>query len=201
MLQPVKWPARSPMASSLGYDNRRMETNAERAQGHGLPIGRGDFAAPLCPVDRLPRRRRNKICLAIISIGLLNFIVYTLLYAALGGDAHNGARVVLENDEGGERVAYFVRGHHIESLDGRRREVGRTLWVYSYLHSISVLVTSAAMIISMLVLARPHIIATMRDGWVAGQTFVTVFGTVVILAASFAVFLFVWDFVQQLGAG
>lgn len=178
-----------------------METNAERAQGHGLPIGREDFAAPLCPVDRLPRRRRNKICLAIISIGLLNFVVYTLFYAALGGDAHNGERVVVETEQGGERVAYFVRGHFIQSMQGRSREVGRKLWIYSYLHSISVLVTSAAMIISMLVLARPHIIATMRDGWIAGQTFVTAFGTIVILAASFAVFLFVWDFVQQLGAG
>ena len=178
-----------------------MASNADRAATPELPIGRDDFSAPLCPVDRLPRRRRNKICLAIISIGLLNFLVYTLLYAALGGDAHNGERVVIETEEGGARVAYFGRGHYIQSLDGRSREVDRTLWIYSYLHSISVLVTSAAMIISMLVLARPHIIATMRGGWIAGQTFVTMFGTVVILAASFAVFLFAWDFVQQLRAG
>ncbi len=44
---------------------------------------------PLCPVDRLPRRRRNQICIAIIALGLVNFVVYTLTYAALGGDAQN----------------------------------------------------------------------------------------------------------------
>jgi hypothetical protein len=65
---------------------------------------------------------------------------------------------------------------------------------------MSVLVTSAAIIISMLVLARPHILATMRDGWVSGQTFVTAFGTIVILAASVALFFFAWDFVAQLGS-
>jgi hypothetical protein len=81
------------------------------------------------------------------------------------------------------------------------REVSAGWWIYSYLHSISVPITSAAMIISMLVLARPHIIATMRDSLVSGRTFVTALGTVVVLITLFTVTLFAWDFVAQLTGG
>lgn len=153
---------------------------------------------PPCPVDRTPRQRRNVICIWIIAVGMLNFVAYTAFYAALGGDAHNGYRHVVESPDG-ERVArYFVRGHFIRSTEGQAAEVNRGLWIYSYLHSISLWLTSAAMIISMLVLARPHIIATMRDGWISGQTFIIVFGTVVILTTAGAAFIFAWDFVAQL---
>ena len=151
-----------------------------------------------CPVDRLPTLRRNRICLRIIFIGLLNFLLYTILYAALGGDAHNGDRRKVLDVAGGERFAYFVRGHFIRDPAGQEREVNRTIWIYSYLHSISVFVTSAAMLISMLVLARPHIIATMRGGWFSGQTFIVIFGTVVVLISTAAVFVFAWDFAAQL---
>ena len=163
--------------------------------------GPRDAATPLCPVDRLPRLRRNRICIRIITLGMLNFLVFTVFYAALGGDAHNGERRTVHRTDGGERSAFFVRGHHIRSLTGREREVSRAVWIYSYIHSISVLLTSCAMIISMLVLARPHIVATMRDGVIAGQTFIATFGTVVVLITSFAVVLFVWNFVTQLASG
>lgn len=177
-----------------------MSTPANSALHPELTAPRG-AANPLCPVDRLPTRRRNRLCIRIIAIGMLNFLVFTVLYAAIGGDAQNGDRRTVQLDDGGRRSAYFVRGHHISSLTGREREVSRALWIYSYVHSISVLLTSCAMIISMLVLARPHIIATMRDGAIAGQTFITVFGTIVVLVTSFAVILFVWNFVTQLAAG
>lgn len=153
---------------------------------------------PPCPVDRLPTIRRNRLCLRIIYIGLLNFLLYTVVYAALGGDAHNGERRRITAPDGTARYAYFVRGHFIRDLEGQEREVNATLWIYSYLHSISVFVTSAAMIISMLVLARPHIIATMRDGWINGRTFLVAFGTIVVLVTATAVFVFTWDFVVQL---
>ncbi len=177
-----------------------MSTPANNALQNELTVPR-DAATPLCPVDRLPRRRRNRICIRIIAVGMLNFLVYTIFYAALGGDAHNGERRAVQQEGRGQRSAYFVRGHHISSLTGREREVSAALWIYSYVHSISVLLTSGAMVISMLVLARPHIIATMRDGAIAGQTFVTVFGTVVVLITSFAVVHFVWNFVTQLASG
>ncbi len=155
-------------------------------------------AGPLCPVDRLSRRRRNQLCIAIIALGLLNYLAYTLSYAALGGDAQNGYRTLVEDGAGGRTWAYYVRGHFIHSLTGRERAVSRGAWIYSYLHSISVPLTSGAMIISMLVLARPHILATMRGGWFSGQTFVVAFGTVVILAAVAVMVMFAWSFVDAL---
>jgi hypothetical protein len=156
------------------------------------------MAGPLCPVDRLSRRRRNQLCLIIIVLGLLNYLAYTLSYAALGGDAQNGYRTLVEDGSGGRTWAYYVRGHFIHSLTGREREVSRGAWIYSYLHSISVPLTSGAMILSMLVLARPHILATMRGGWFSGQTFVVAFGTVVILAALAVMVMFTWNFVDAL---
>jgi hypothetical protein len=157
--------------------------------------------AALCPVDRMPRRRRNQICIAIIAVGALNFLIYTVSYAALGGDAHNGRCQVVERADGTSEAAYFVRGHFIHSLNGQEAEVGRGVWIYSYVHSMSVLVTSAAMIISMLVLARPHILATMRDGRISGRLFVRAFGTLVVVIAAAALFVFAWDFVIQLRVG
>ena len=155
-------------------------------------------AVPPCPVDRLPRRRRNKICIAIIAVGALNFLCYTATYAVLGGDAHNGYRRAVERADGQRHTEHYVRGHFIRNPAGEAALVSEGLWIYSYLHSISMWFTSGAMIISMLVLARPHILATMRDGWVGGQTFVTVLGTLVVLITLGAAFLFMWDFVTQM---
>lgn len=162
-----------------------------RSTGFGLP----------CPVDRLPGRRRNQICITIIALGLANYLVYTLTYAALGGDAHNGHRQVVHRADGSTEASYYVRGHHLDSLTGREHAVSRGAWVYSYLHSISVPLTWGAVLISMLVLARPHILATMRGGWISGQVFVTVFGTIVILISSAATVLFTWHFVVELSRG
>ncbi len=86
-------------------------------------------------------------------------------------------------ENGKHATEYYVRGHFIHTLSGRERLVSRGAWIYSYVHSISVPLTSGAMIISMLVLARPHILATMRGGLVGGQTFVVAFGTIVSLVA------------------
>jgi hypothetical protein len=180
-----------------GY-NPLVDPATDPALDFELPPVKTDALSSLCPVDRMPRRRRNKICISIVAIGALNFLVYTVMYAALGGDAHNGEARLVGQADGTARVVYCVRGHFIHTLDGQEAEVGRLTWIYSYLHSMSVFVTSAAMIISMLVLARPHILATMRDGWISGQTFVTAFGTIVILITSAAIFVFAWDFVRQL---
>lgn len=156
------------------------------------------LANPPCPVDRLPRRRRNKLCIAIIALGALNFIIYTILYAMLGGDAHNGERRVISNAADAPQVVYTVRGHFLRSLAGQESVVSRNVWLYSYLHSISVLITSGAMIVSMLVLARPHIIATMRDGLIRGPVFVLTLGAVTTVTTMIAVALFVWDLVAEL---
>jgi hypothetical protein len=156
------------------------------------------IGTPPCPVDRWPRRRRNKICIAIMAIGALNFVCYTFTYAMLGGDAHNGYRQIVQGADGTRQAEHYVRGHFIRNPAGEAAPVSEAAWIYSYVHSISMWLTSGAMIISMLVLARPHIVATMRDGWISGQTFVTVLGTIVVLGTLAAAGLFTWDFLEQL---
>lgn len=175
-----------------------MNSPVERAIDIELGAAPRTAIEPPCPVDRISRRRRNRICVNIIIVGLLNFMAYTLAYAVLGGDAHNGERRVLIGPDGTRTVQYFVRGHFIRVPDGQERQVDAAVWIYSYLHSILVLITSPAAVVAMLVLARPHIIATMRDGWIGGQTFITVFGTIVVFVAVVAVVLFCWDFAAQL---
>ncbi len=175
-----------------------MRSAAEKPIEIELEPATREAAGPPCPVDRLPRRRRNRLCINVIAIGLLNFLAYTVSYAVLGGDAHNGERRIVTAADGSRSSTYFVRGHFIRMPDGQERQVGRLVWVYSYLHSISVLLTSSATIVAMLVLARPHIIATMRDGWISGQTFVTIFGTMVVFIGIVAAATFCWDFASQL---
>lgn len=161
---------------------------------------RPDRSIPSCPVDRMPSRSRNRICLRIMIVGGLNFLFYTLMYAAIGGDAHNGYARTWADESGTPQTEYVVSGHFIRTLDGRQRVVGRGVWIYSYVHSISLPLTSGAMIISMLVLARPHILATMRDGWISGPTFVVAFSTIIIVVALAVATVFTWDFVSQLAA-
>jgi hypothetical protein len=160
-----------------------------------LPHEAAAPAAPLCPVDRLPSRRRNRICLRIIVIGGLNFLLYTITYAAIGGDAVNGWVEAAEGVSGGERH-YFVRGHFIRSIHGKEGQVTAATWHYSYLHSISLPLTSGAMIVSMLVLARPHIVATMRDGLMTGRTFIAAFSVLVIAISLIVAGLFTWDYLS-----
>ncbi|MFO0839529.1 MAG: hypothetical protein U1D55_13515 [Phycisphaerae bacterium] len=171
-------------------DNVIVQQMRELTEGGGGPI----------PAVRSTRRRRNQICIAVLAIGAINLVLYTFIYAAVGGDAFNGYRRVVQNADGSSRVEYVVRGHHLRYLSGLETHVSRGMWIYSYSHSILLLLTSGAMIISMLFLARPHILATMRDGWINGQVFVTAFGTIVALLTAAAVFLFTWDFITQLAA-
>ncbi len=138
------------------------------------------------------RRLRNKICLWIIFLGMVNFVVYTITYSYIGGDAKNGE---IKNGK------YYVRGHFLRFPEGRNTEVSREVWIYSYLHSISIWPTVAAVIISTLILARPHIIATMQDTIISGQTFIMIFITVVILLAGTITLRFVFDFVRELSGG
>jgi hypothetical protein len=148
-------------------------------------------------LDRLPSRQRNQLCIAIIALGAINFLIYTLSYAALGGDAQNGYCKVVE-DANGTHTEYYVRGHFIHYVEGRAQAVSRAAWIYSHVHSISVPLTSGAMIISMLVLARPHILATMRGGFMTGQTFVVAFGTVVVLVSISVALMFTVGFIRAL---
>lgn len=139
----------------------------------------------------MPRRTRNKLLLWIIVIGLANFAAYTVIYWYLQGDASNG------KFEAGE---YYLRGHFIHGSKGQLSEpVSRATWIYSFVHSITIWPTIAAVLISMAILARPHIIATMRsDSMLRGSTFVTIFITVVVFLTGASTLYFIINFVHAL---
>lgn len=147
----------------------------------------------------MQRRTRNRICIWIIFGGLLNVLAYTVVYAELGGDAKNGGKKV-EQVDGRSVEKYYITGHFIHgSGQGRSVEVPRWVWIYSYLHSISLWPTQGAMLIAMLILARPHIIATMKEGtWIRGPTFVTAVIAVAGVLCSGMTILFTIHFIREL---
>jgi hypothetical protein len=140
------------------------------------------------------RRTRNRLCIWIIIVGLLNFAAYTVVYFRVGGDARNGS---IDRDADGS-VVYRLGGGDVFGAQRPSREVSAGVWVYSYLHSISIWISQAAVLVSMLLLARPHIIATMKGTWMSGGTFVTVASTLVIFVTGLNVVMFAWNFVEQL---
>jgi hypothetical protein len=143
----------------------------------------------------MTRRTRNRICIWVIFLGLLNFVAYTLVYAELGGDARNG---YIGRSPEGDRE-YYVGGHFIRGSEGQFSPVPAWVWIYSYIHSISIWPTEAAVLVCLLILARPHIIATMREGGLMrGSTFIAVCSTIVILLASALTVWFAIRFVIEL---
>ncbi len=139
----------------------------------------------------MPRRRRNKFLIAIIGAGLLNFLAYTIIYAMIGGDAKNGS---IDNGQ------CFLRGHFLRlGVEGHATQVSPSVWIYSYVHSISIWPTIGAVLCCMLFLARPHIIATMQeDSLIRGQSFVTAAMTIIVIITGASMIYFVTDFVQAL---
>lgn len=146
----------------------------------------------------------------MIALGLMNFLAYTLIYAELGGDAKNGGIEIAQTDDGqpilndaGEpQQVYYIKGHFIHGAAGQRSNVSRWVWIYSYVHSISLWPTQGMLMICMLILAQPHIIATMsEDSWIKGQTFIAVAITLVAVFYSAMSVWFVLDFVGELQAG
>ena len=140
----------------------------------------------------MTRQRRNWILIWIIVLGLANFVGYTLTYGYLEGDAKNGAFV-----DG----KYYLRGHFIHDRQGRLTEddVSRATWIYSFVHSISIWPTVGAVLVAMFILARPHIIATMKtDSTVRGPTFITVCITVIVLLTVASTFYFILSFANAL---
>ncbi len=140
----------------------------------------------------MTRQRRNWILLWIIILGLANFASYTVMYWYLQGDAKNGA--VIDGK-------YYLRGHFLHSREGRRTEddVSRSVWMYSYVHSISIWPTVGAVLVAMFILARPHIMATMKsDSAWSGSAFVTACMTVVVLVTGVSTLYFILSFVNAL---
>jgi hypothetical protein len=155
----------------------------------------------------MQRRTRNRICIWLIFLGLINFLAYTIVYAELGGDAKNGGVEVKLNadgspvldDEGDPVKIYYIRGHFIRGPAGERSDVHRATWIYSYIHSISIWPTQGMLMICMLILAQPHIIATMRENSVMqGTTFVSMTITLVAVVYTAMSVWFVLGFIWEL---
>jgi len=137
----------------------------------------------------MTKRTRNRLCIWIIALGIGNFVGYTVAYAYIGGDAHNG-----EIRDG----KHYVAGHFLHGRVGAECEVPRGVWIYSYLHSISIWPSIAAVLICNMILARPHIIATMKEGFISGGTFVTVVITLLSFLTLVATVAFTLEFISEL---
>lgn len=149
----------------------------------------------------MQRRTRNQLCIWLIIAGLGNFLVYTLMYAHLGGDAGNGGKERIVGPDGQTTEVYYLRGHFLHGSDGQRTNVPRWVWIYSYVHSISIWPTQGIMMVCMLILAQPHIIATMQESnWIRGPTFVAVAITLVTVVYAAMSVWFVGRFVADLAA-
>jgi len=142
----------------------------------------------------MDRLQRNRLCVWVITLGLSNFLAYAVAYAVIGGDAPNG---YIKRIDG--RAVYYVRGHFVHRDVGYEQDVSRWVWHYSYLHSILIWPSIAAVLLSMLVLARPHIMATYQEGVMRGTTLVTVLMTVIVVVTTFIMILFIKDYVQIVG--
>lgn len=141
----------------------------------------------------MDRRTRNRVCVWVIILGLSNFIAYAVIYAMIGGDAPNG---YIKNDQG--HAVYYVRGHFVHRLMGYEADVPRWVWIYSYIHSISIWPSIAGVLLAMLVMARPHIIATYQHGMMTGNTLVIVMTTVIVIVTSLIMLSFVVAFLRLL---
>jgi hypothetical protein len=137
----------------------------------------------------MTRRTRTKLCIWLILLGLANFFGYTVAYAYIKGDAANG---YIEDGR------YYIRGHFIRESRGEATEVSRSVWIYSYAHSITIWPTVACVLLPMLVLARPLIIATYSEGAIRGTTLVGVIATLIVVVTAFLTIFFTIDFVRSL---
>ncbi len=139
----------------------------------------------------MERRARNRLCVSLIILGLGNFLLYAVFYQLIGGDAPNGYIKTVDD----ERI-YYVRGHFVHRAIGYEQDVPRWVWIYSYVHSISIWPSIAVVLLAMLTLARPHIIATYQHGIMQGSTLVTVMATVIVLVTSIIMLVFVSEFIR-----
>lgn len=135
------------------------------------------------------RDARGRLCKRLALLCLLNLAAYTVAYAWVGGDAWNGGI-----DDG----AYYVGGHFLHSVEGSRTPVTRGVWMYSYLHSITVFPSLGALLLAVLALARPHIVATFREGAISGGTVVAILGAIVVLLTALATIMFTADFIRAI---
>ena len=133
--------------------------------------------------------RRTKICIWVILLGLANFLAYIILYAYFWGEAINGSVMII-----GEETRYFLS----PTTQEFGREVSRGVFIYSGIHSISIIPTVGAIMLAMLTLAKQNLISAMRSTIVRGRTFITVFATIVTLIVIVLTIWFIFRFGDRL---
>ena len=128
--------------------------------------------------------RRTRICIWVILIGLLNFLAYTVVYVFIYGEAVNGW--VEKHD------------HHLHYFLQSGSEVSRDTFIYSGIHSISIWVTVAAVMLAMLTLAKDRIVSSMHSTVVRGRTFITILATIITFTTAVATVYFILIFSRNL---
>jgi hypothetical protein len=122
--------------------------------------------------------RRTRICLWVIALGLANFAAYIIGYSyvgAGGGDAMNGKVI---RDQAQPLVWHYYVGRM-----GNLYEVGSRLWIYSAAHSISIFPTMAAVMLSMLTLAKDRIVSAVRPTAARGRMVLSLVAGLIALMA------------------
>lgn len=129
--------------------------------------------------------RKTKICIWIILIGLANFMAYTIFYVFLGGEAVSGWVVL---DQTGHRQFYLQSGQQVSYAE----------FLYSGIHSISIWITVAAVMLAMLTLAKDRIVSSMHAAVVHGRTFITILATIIAFTVAIITIWFILQFASRL---
>jgi hypothetical protein len=128
---------------------------------------------------------RTKICIWIIVLGMVNFLAYTIGYTIVGGESVRGK--LYEDRVTGEQTYYLDSG----------QEVGRDAFVYIGIHSISIWITVAAIMLSMLTLAKDRITDSMQSAAMRGRTLCTVLAVAIGICTAGLTFQFIHTFVDH----
>ena len=121
---------------------------------------------------------RTRVCIWVIMVGLANFMVYTVLYVFIGGEAVNG--YVISSADG--TLRYQLQSGEI---------VSKGVFLYSGIHSITIWPTVGAILLAMLTLAKDRIVSSMRSSIVRGRTMITILATVITLIILVMMFWFI----------
>ncbi len=128
---------------------------------------------------------RTKICIWVIIIGMVNFLAYTIGYTIVGGESVRGK--LYEDAQTGKRTYFLDSG----------AKVHRDEFIYIGIHSISIWVTVAAIILSMLTLAKDRIADSMRSAAMRGRTFCTMLAVLIGICTAGLTFQFVREFIDH----
>lgn len=128
---------------------------------------------------------RTKICLWVIVIGMANFLAYSVGYVVIDGESVRGK--VYEDTATGQRTYYLDKG----------QEVGHAAFVYMGIHSISIWVTVAAIMLAMLTLAKDRISDSMRSAAMRGRTFCTILAVLIGIFTGGMTFLYTREFINH----